>query len=104
MSKSVGLSSRYTFGATLSQLLVSLAGTSLFHINVITLGMVSISLLVSMFVPMPQRGMFFKGANGKGDGREKEVEKQTSRSKVEKRGWFPQYNVLVLKAEIIQHF
>ncbi|XP_031429038.1 solute carrier family 19 member 3b [Clupea harengus] len=77
----------YTFGATLSQLLVSLAGTSLFHINVITLGMVSISLLVSMFVPMPQRGMFFKGANGKGDGREKEVEKQTSRSKVEKRGW-----------------
>ncbi|XP_041920229.1 solute carrier family 19 member 3b [Alosa sapidissima] len=71
----------YTFGATLSQLLVSLVGTSLFHINAITLGTVSVSLLVSLAIPIPRRGMFFKGAEAG-----EEAEEQASGSEVEKGG------------------
>ncbi|KAL2096042.1 hypothetical protein ACEWY4_008190 [Coilia grayii] len=84
----------YTFGATLSQLLVSLAGTSLFHINAITLGTVSVALLVSLAIPMPQRGMFFKGAETHDSGVEEEIEKGTTGSKMEKKGWFAQYETL----------
>ncbi|XP_062407936.1 solute carrier family 19 member 3b [Sardina pilchardus] len=76
----------YTFGATLSQLLVSLVGTSLFHINAITLGTVSVSLLVSLAIPMPQRGMFFKGAEAEEDDQEREAEEKASGREVEKRG------------------
>ncbi|CAM4576638.1 unnamed protein product [Leuciscus chuanchicus] len=50
----------YTFGATLGQLLISLAGTSYFHINTITLGLMAVAFCVSLFLPMPQNGMFFK--------------------------------------------
>ncbi|XP_075998846.1 solute carrier family 19 member 3b [Genypterus blacodes] len=53
----------YTFGASLGQVLVSLAGMDLFYINAITLGIMSIAFLVSFWLPMPQRGMFFKGEN-----------------------------------------
>ncbi|KAG7265973.1 LOW QUALITY PROTEIN: hypothetical protein CRUP_022678 [Coryphaenoides rupestris] len=58
--------SGYTFGATLGQLLVSLAGVDYFHINTITLGIVSVALLVSVWLPMPQRGMFFQRGEGPG--------------------------------------
>uniref|UniRef100_A0A668RKJ3 Solute carrier family 19 member 3b n=1 Tax=Oreochromis aureus TaxID=47969 RepID=A0A668RKJ3_OREAU len=53
----------YTFGATLGQMLVSLAGMGLdyFYINTITLGIVSVAFLVSFWLPMPQTSMFFKG-------------------------------------------
>uniref|UniRef100_A0AAX7V950 Solute carrier family 19 member 3b n=1 Tax=Astatotilapia calliptera TaxID=8154 RepID=A0AAX7V950_ASTCA len=53
----------YTFGATLGQMLVSLAGMALdyFYINTITLGIVSVAFLVSFWLPMPQTSMFFKG-------------------------------------------
>ncbi|XP_035536181.1 solute carrier family 19 member 3b [Morone saxatilis] len=51
----------YTFGASLGQILVSLAGVDYFYINAITLGIVSMSFLVSFWLPMPQRSLFFKG-------------------------------------------
>uniref|UniRef100_A0A3Q2X141 Solute carrier family 19 member 3b n=1 Tax=Haplochromis burtoni TaxID=8153 RepID=A0A3Q2X141_HAPBU len=51
----------YTFGATLGQMLVSLAGLDYFYINTITLGIVSVAFLVSFWLPMPQTSMFFKG-------------------------------------------
>lgn len=37
-----------------------------FHINTITLGIVSVALLVSVWLPMPQRGMFFQRGEGPG--------------------------------------
>ncbi|XP_028429786.1 solute carrier family 19 member 3b [Perca flavescens] len=51
----------YTFGASLGQALVSLAGVDYFYINAITLGMVSMAFLISFWLPMPQRSLFFKG-------------------------------------------
>uniref|UniRef100_A0A3P8NUY4 Uncharacterized protein n=1 Tax=Astatotilapia calliptera TaxID=8154 RepID=A0A3P8NUY4_ASTCA len=51
----------YTFGATLGQMLVSLAALDYFYINTITLGIVSVAFLVSFWLPMPQTSMFFKG-------------------------------------------
>ncbi|XP_043072731.1 solute carrier family 19 member 3b isoform X1 [Puntigrus tetrazona] len=50
----------YTFGATLGQLLISLADTSYFHVNTITLGIMSVAFCISLCLPMPQKGMFFK--------------------------------------------
>uniref|UniRef100_A0A8C1YFE9 Solute carrier family 19 member 3b n=1 Tax=Cyprinus carpio TaxID=7962 RepID=A0A8C1YFE9_CYPCA len=52
----------YTFGATLGQLLISLADTSYFHVNTITLGIMSVAFCISLGLPMPQHGMFFKKA------------------------------------------
>ncbi|KAJ4935165.1 hypothetical protein JOQ06_016701 [Pogonophryne albipinna] len=51
----------YTFGASLAQVLVSVAELDLFYLNAITLGTVSMALLISFWLPMPQRGLFFKG-------------------------------------------
>ncbi|KAA8593943.1 hypothetical protein FQN60_004777 [Etheostoma spectabile] len=51
----------YTFGASLGQVLVSLAGVDYFYINAITLGIVSMAFLVSFWLPMPQKSLFFKG-------------------------------------------
>ncbi|XP_041662128.1 solute carrier family 19 member 3b [Cheilinus undulatus] len=51
----------YTFGASLGQVLVSLAGVDYFYINAITLGIVSMAFLISFWLPMPQRTLFFKG-------------------------------------------
>ncbi|NXE33305.1 S19A3 protein, partial [Ptilorrhoa leucosticta] len=48
-----------TVAAVLGQLLVSLAHVSYFHLNAITLASVSLALLCSFFLPMPQRSMFF---------------------------------------------
>ncbi|XP_058607729.1 solute carrier family 19 member 3b isoform X2 [Onychostoma macrolepis] len=50
----------YTFGATLGQLLISFADTSYFHVNTITLGIMSVAFCISLGLPMPQQGMFFK--------------------------------------------
>nr|XP_055029449.1 solute carrier family 19 member 3b [Misgurnus anguillicaudatus] len=54
----------YTFGATLGQLLISLADTSYFHVNTITLGLMGVAFLISLGLPMPQHGMFFKNGTG----------------------------------------
>ncbi|KAL0972947.1 hypothetical protein UPYG_G00196820 [Umbra pygmaea] len=51
----------YTVGATLGQLLVSLAGLDLFYLNAISLGILSVAFLISIWLPMPQQGMFFRG-------------------------------------------
>ncbi|XP_061923207.1 thiamine transporter 2-like [Entelurus aequoreus] len=51
----------YTFGAGLGQILISLAGLDYFHINAITLGVVSVAFLLSFWLPKPKRSMFFKG-------------------------------------------
>ncbi|KAF6720857.1 Thiamine transporter 2 [Oryzias melastigma] len=51
----------YTFGASLGQMLVSLAGLDYFYLNAITLGIVSVAFLISFLLPMPKRSMFFKG-------------------------------------------
>lgn len=51
----------YTLGASLGQVLISLAGVDYFYINTITLGIVSMAFLVSFWLPMPQRSLFFKG-------------------------------------------
>ncbi|XP_028320717.1 solute carrier family 19 member 3b [Gouania willdenowi] len=50
----------YTFGASLGQMLISLAGLDYFYINAITLGIVSVAFLISLTLPMPKRSMFFK--------------------------------------------
>ncbi|XP_047450121.1 solute carrier family 19 member 3b [Mugil cephalus] len=51
----------YTFGASLGQMLISLAGVDYFYINALTLGIVSAAFLVSFWLPMPKRNLFFKG-------------------------------------------
>uniref|UniRef100_A0A8B9L7D5 Solute carrier family 19 member 3 n=1 Tax=Astyanax mexicanus TaxID=7994 RepID=A0A8B9L7D5_ASTMX len=49
----------FTFGATLGQLLISLAGVSYFTVNAITLGLMGAAFIVSFNLPMPGRGVFF---------------------------------------------
>ncbi|KAM7399489.1 hypothetical protein PAMP_018757 [Pampus punctatissimus] len=51
----------YTFGASLGQVLVSLAELDYFYINAVTLGFVSMAFLITFWLPMPQRSMFFEG-------------------------------------------
>ncbi|XP_071293659.1 thiamine transporter 2-like [Agelaius tricolor] len=48
-----------TVAAVLGQLLVSLAGVSYFHLNAISLASVSLAFVCALFLPMPQRSMFF---------------------------------------------
>ncbi|NWS55914.1 S19A3 protein, partial [Chunga burmeisteri] len=48
-----------TVAAVLGQLLVSLADVSYFHLNAITLASVSLAFVCSLFLPMPQKSMFF---------------------------------------------
>ncbi|NWV80232.1 S19A3 protein, partial [Dasyornis broadbenti] len=48
-----------TVAAMLGQLLVSLAHVSYFYLNAITLASVSLAFLCSLFLPMPQKSMFF---------------------------------------------
>ncbi|XP_051580510.1 solute carrier family 19 member 3b [Myxocyprinus asiaticus] len=50
----------FAFGATLGQLLISLASTSYFHVNTITLGLMGVAFFISLGLPMPKHGMFFK--------------------------------------------
>lgn len=50
----------YTFGAILGQMLISLANTSYFHVNTVTLSLMIVALCISLSLPMPQHGVFFK--------------------------------------------
>ncbi|XP_040306739.1 thiamine transporter 2-like isoform X1 [Herpailurus yagouaroundi] len=56
----------YTVASVLAQLLVSLASLSYFHLNVISLASVCVALLFSLFLPMPEKSMFFHVQPGKG--------------------------------------
>ncbi|XP_016053198.1 PREDICTED: thiamine transporter 2 [Miniopterus natalensis] len=49
----------YAAASVLAQLLVSLARVSYFHLNVISLVSVSAAFLFSLFLPMPEKSMFF---------------------------------------------
>ncbi|XP_045337518.1 thiamine transporter 2 isoform X2 [Leopardus geoffroyi] len=49
----------YTAASVLAQLLVSLASLSYFYLNVISLASVCVALLFSLFLPMPEKSMFF---------------------------------------------
>ncbi|KAM8819914.1 thiamine transporter 1 [Eudromia elegans] len=49
----------YTVGSVSGQLLVSVAGWSLFSLNVISLTCVSIAFGMAWFLPMPQKSLFF---------------------------------------------
>lgn len=49
----------YTAASATAQLLVSLAKLSYFYLNVITLASVSVAFLLSLFLPMPEKSMFF---------------------------------------------
>ncbi|XP_075057767.1 thiamine transporter 2 [Mixophyes fleayi] len=49
----------FTVASVLGQLLVSLAGTSYFYLNVISLVSVSVAFVSSLMLPMPSRSMFF---------------------------------------------
>ncbi|XP_060053922.1 thiamine transporter 1 isoform X2 [Erinaceus europaeus] len=61
----------FTVGSILGQILVSVAGWSLFSLNVISLTCVSVAFAVAWFLPMPQKSLFFhhipsicQGTNG----------------------------------------
>uniref|UniRef100_A0A4W4FQN1 Solute carrier family 19 member 3b n=1 Tax=Electrophorus electricus TaxID=8005 RepID=A0A4W4FQN1_ELEEL len=49
----------FTFGATMGQMLISLADLSYFTVNAITLAFMGIAFLVSFSLPMPRHGMYF---------------------------------------------
>uniref|UniRef100_A0A8C7BTV8 Thiamine transporter 1 n=1 Tax=Neovison vison TaxID=452646 RepID=A0A8C7BTV8_NEOVI len=49
----------FTVGSVLGQILVSVAGWSLFSLNVISLTCVSVAFAVAWFLPMPQKSLFF---------------------------------------------
>ncbi|NXE20171.1 S19A2 protein, partial [Ardeotis kori] len=49
----------YTVGSVSGQVLVSVAGWSLFSLNVISLTNVSIAFGIAWFLPMPQKSLFF---------------------------------------------
>uniref|UniRef100_UPI00398EB147 solute carrier family 19 member 3b n=1 Tax=Pristiophorus japonicus TaxID=55135 RepID=UPI00398EB147 len=50
----------YTVGSTMAQLLVSLADVSYFYLNAISLGSVTVALVISFFLPMPRQSIFFQ--------------------------------------------
>ncbi|XP_029134691.2 solute carrier family 19 member 3b isoform X1 [Labrus bergylta] len=66
----------YTIGASLGQMLISLAEVDYFYINAITLGIVSVAFLVSFWLPMPQRSLFFKGKKDAAEGSQSQREGQ----------------------------
>ncbi|XP_040842731.1 thiamine transporter 1 isoform X3 [Ochotona curzoniae] len=49
----------FTVGSVLGQILLSMAGWSLFSLNVISLTCVSVAFAVAWFLPMPQKSLFF---------------------------------------------
>ncbi|OWK63883.1 Thiamine transporter 1 [Lonchura striata] len=49
----------YTVGSVSGQVLVSVAGWSLFSLNVISLTSISIAFATAWFLPMPQKSLFF---------------------------------------------
>ncbi|XP_054138560.1 thiamine transporter 2-like [Melozone crissalis] len=53
-----------TVAAVLGQLLVSLAGVSYFHLNAVSLASVCLAFVCALFLPTPQRSMFFHRKDG----------------------------------------
>uniref|UniRef100_A0A8C9UDB1 Solute carrier family 19 member 2 n=1 Tax=Serinus canaria TaxID=9135 RepID=A0A8C9UDB1_SERCA len=49
----------YTVGSVSGQVLVSVAGWSLFSLNVVSLTSISIAFATAWFLPMPQKSLFF---------------------------------------------
>ncbi|XP_038614592.1 thiamine transporter 1 [Tachyglossus aculeatus] len=49
----------FTVGSVLGQILVSVAGWSLFSLNVISLTCVAVAFAMAWFLPMPQKSLFF---------------------------------------------
>uniref|UniRef100_A0A8C6YK47 Solute carrier family 19 member 2 n=1 Tax=Nothoprocta perdicaria TaxID=30464 RepID=A0A8C6YK47_NOTPE len=63
----------YTVGSVSGQLLVSVAGWSLFSLNVISLTCVSIAFGMAWFLPMPQKSLFFHHVSSQQFSREMKV-------------------------------
>ncbi|NXA47210.1 S19A2 protein, partial [Nothocercus julius] len=63
----------YTVGSVSGQLLVSVAGWSLFSLNVVSLTCVSIAFGMAWFLPMPQKSLFFHHVSSQQFGREMKV-------------------------------
>nr|XP_009673563.1 PREDICTED: thiamine transporter 1 [Struthio camelus australis] len=63
----------YTVGSVSGQLLVSVAGWSLFSLNVISLTCVSVAFGMAWFLPMPQKSLFFHHASSQPVGREMKI-------------------------------
>ncbi|NWI10508.1 S19A2 protein, partial [Crypturellus soui] len=63
----------YTVGAVSGQLLVSVAGWSLFSLNVISLTCVSVAFGMAWFLPMPQKSLFFHHVSSQPCSREMKV-------------------------------
>ncbi|XP_045874334.1 thiamine transporter 2-like [Meles meles] len=64
----------YTAASVLAQLLVSLASLSYFYLNVISLASVSVAFVLSLFLPMPKKSMFFHAKSSK------EIRKQPNKN------------------------
>uniref|UniRef100_A0A8B9IH33 Thiamine transporter 1 n=1 Tax=Anser cygnoides TaxID=8845 RepID=A0A8B9IH33_ANSCY len=58
----------YTVGSVSGQVLVSVAGWSLFSLNVISLTSISIAFGTAWFLPMPQKSLFFHHHEAAADG------------------------------------
>ncbi|XP_004613903.1 thiamine transporter 1 [Sorex araneus] len=58
----------FTVGSVLGQVLVSVAGWSLFSLHVISLTCVSVAFAVAWFLPMPQKSLFFHHGPAPGQG------------------------------------
>ncbi|XP_062451591.1 thiamine transporter 1 [Rhea pennata] len=63
----------YTVGSVSGQVLVSVAGWSLFSLNVISLTSVSIAFGMAWFLPMPQKSLFFHHVSSQQISREMKV-------------------------------
>ncbi|XP_007519372.1 thiamine transporter 2 [Erinaceus europaeus] len=55
----------YTMASALAQLLVSVANVPYFYLNVITLASFCVAFLLSFFLPMPEKSMFFHAKPGR---------------------------------------
>uniref|UniRef100_A0A3P8TPD7 Solute carrier family 19 member 3b n=1 Tax=Amphiprion percula TaxID=161767 RepID=A0A3P8TPD7_AMPPE len=73
----------YTTGASLGQVLISIAGVDYFYINALTLGILSIAFLITFWLPMPQRSMFFKGEKAAAVGSQSQQEGPLGENRLE---------------------
>ncbi|XP_020796232.1 solute carrier family 19 member 3b [Boleophthalmus pectinirostris] len=87
----------YTFGASLGQLLVSVAGLDYFYLNAITLGLEIVAFLISLCLPMPKTSLFFKG------GQASPTEKDSVRHRAEIR-WCSRENITRAGRLLFQSF
>uniref|UniRef100_A0A8D0EM49 Solute carrier family 19 member 2 n=1 Tax=Strix occidentalis caurina TaxID=311401 RepID=A0A8D0EM49_STROC len=58
----------YMVGSVAGQVLVSVAGWSLFSLNVISLTSISVAFGMAWFLPMPQKSLFFHHVSSQGQG------------------------------------